>query len=107
MRKPRKQGGFIVTVELLFILAIMLTGLIIGWVAVRDSVVNELSDVAAAVDSLNQSYSFSGLSGHATGLVGSSWEDEEDFCDDLDNPVDEAGTFGRCILLFPALPEEF
>jgi hypothetical protein len=61
--RRNRQGGFIVSVELLFIVTILVIGLLVGWVAVRDAVVAELSDVAEAVGALDQGYSYSGTTG--------------------------------------------
>lgn len=105
MRKLRNQSGFVVSIELLFILAFIMMGVILGWSALKNSVVNELSDTAAAIDSLNQTYTFSGFTGHSTGTIGSAWTDFQDFCDETDNFTDQAGTPGRCILISAALPE--
>jgi hypothetical protein len=105
MKRIRKQGGFIVSIELLFILAFVVMGTIVGWGALKDSVVNELNDVAAAVDSLNQTYAFSGLTGHGGFIVGSAWTDDTDFCDLADNFFDETGTHGRCVVLVPSESE--
>ena len=62
-RRQRRPEGFIVTVELLFIVTIMVIGLLVGWVAVRDATVAELHDTAEAIGSLDQSYSYAGTTG--------------------------------------------
>ena len=66
MRKSQRkqsQAGFIVTVELLFIVTILVIGLLVGWIAVRDATVAELADVAEAVGALDQSYEYNGVTG--------------------------------------------
>ena len=101
--RHRKQEGFVVSAELIFIVTILVIGLIVGWVAIRNAVVFELHDVAEAVGSLDQSYVFSGTNG-LTGVVaatsGSVFTDAIDTTTAGDNalptvllpaPVDEAG----------------
>ncbi|MBI1246468.1 hypothetical protein GC197_01330 [bacterium] len=51
------EGGFVNSTELIFLTTIAILGLIVGFTAMRDSVVQELGDSAAAVGQFNQSYS--------------------------------------------------
>ena len=51
------DAGFIISIELILISTIVVIGLITGLAAVRNAIVSELSDVAGAISSLNQSYS--------------------------------------------------
>ena len=67
------DAGFIVSIELVLIATIAVIGLIAGMTAVRDAVVSELSDVAGAVQDLNQSYSFTGVEGHSGLTDGSDY----------------------------------
>ncbi len=55
--------GFIISAELVMIATILVLGLIAGLTCVRDAVTGELFDVADAIDSLNQSYSYTGMHG--------------------------------------------
>ncbi len=50
------ERGFVNSMELILIATIAVIGLIVGLVAFRDSVVQELGDSASAVGELNQSY---------------------------------------------------
>lgn len=77
--------GFIVSIELILIATIMVIGLITGFTAVRDAVVCELSDVAGAIQDLNQSYSFNGVTGHSGNTAGSDFLDARDWCDDRED----------------------
>lgn len=88
------DAGFIVSIELILLSTIAVIGLIAGMTAVRDAVVSELSDVAGAVQDLNQCYSFFGVVGHAASTCGSDFVDATDFCDDAD---DVAGAADNCI----------
>lgn len=48
------RAGFIVSAELVLIATVMLFGLMIGLVAVRDGLIGELRDIGQAVGRLNQ-----------------------------------------------------
>lgn len=84
------DAGFIISVELILIATISVIGLLAGLTAVRDGVVCELSDVAGAVQDLNQSYSYSALTGHSATNVGSDFLDSLDFCDNADQVAGQA-----------------
>lgn len=84
------EAGFIVSIELILIATIAVIGLIAGLTAVRDAVVSELSDVAGAIQDLNQSYTFFGVQGHSGATAGSDYIDQTDFCDDNDDTADVA-----------------
>ena len=79
--RHRKQEGFIVSAELIFIVTILVIGLIVGWVALRNAVVAELHDTAEAIGAIDQSFSFSGTNG-LTGInattAGSNFDDAVD-----------------------------
>ncbi len=89
-----EDDGFLVSIELILISTISVIGLIVGLSSVRDAVVSELSDVAGAVQDLNQCYSFFGVVGHASSTCGSDYVDSLDFCDDAD---DALGAADNCI----------
>jgi hypothetical protein len=59
-----------------------------------------LGDVAAAFSQLNQSYSFSGVTGHTSSSAGSQFIDYTDFCDTgLFGGGDTPGTEPMCIVV--------
>ena len=58
----RSEDGFLLSSEALLIGTIAVLGLLVGLVAVRDAVVNELGDFSQAIGLLNQSYTYSGVS---------------------------------------------
>lgn len=98
------EAGFIVSAELVLIATIMVIGLIVGMATVRDQVIQELADVAQAISNINQSYSWSGVTGHTSSVAGSSFDDTTDFCDEDTDPV---GAASHCINLeFPAIAGE-
>lgn len=84
----KDEDGFVVSSELVLIATILVLGLIVGLASVRDQLVQELGDVAAAIATLNQSYSFSAVLGHHSSTAGSVFLDRTDSCDGIepDNP---------------------
>ncbi len=75
------DAGFVVTSELTLVSAILVIGLLVGLVSVRDQVMQELGDLAAAITSTNQSYSFAGITGHTSSSAGTLFQDTTDYCD--------------------------
>jgi len=101
----RDEQGFVVSAELVLIGTILVIGMIVGLATVRDQVIQELADVAMAISQVNQSYSFSGITGHTSSVAGSAFTDTTDFCDA------EALTQGlneppACIAIVDAVPGE-
>jgi hypothetical protein len=99
MRKSRNQKGFIVSTELMLIVTILVIGLIVGLSAIRTAVVTELADVADAIGSVSQTYSFSGVQGHHAVTSGSEWVDGADTCDEngINNSVSQQGSASHCV----------
>jgi Flp pilus assembly pilin Flp len=89
----KDQAGFIISAELCLVATIVVIGLIVGLVTLRNQVVQELVDVGEAIGSINTSYAFCGLqSAHSSPPCawtgGSSWTDNVHFC----HPIcDEVG----------------
>ena len=77
----KEEVGAIVSAEVMLVATILVIGAIVGLKSVRDSVVTELADVAQAIGNVNQSYSYSGASGHHTFSAGAAFTDNNDFCD--------------------------
>jgi Flp pilus assembly pilin Flp len=75
------QAGFVVSTELVLVATILVIGMVVGLVTVRDQVVQELADLAAAIGSVNQSYEYTTVTGHTSATSGSEWQDNTDFCD--------------------------
>jgi Flp pilus assembly pilin Flp len=94
------DAGAIVSAELILVATILVLGMIVGLTTLRDQVVQELGDVAAAVASANQSFSFSGITGHHSSVAGSLFIDLSDDCDEPD-PIcmtnDVSGAPAVCI----------
>jgi Flp pilus assembly pilin Flp len=97
--------GVVVSAELVLVLTILVIGMIVGLTSLRDQVVQELADVGAAVASLNQSYSFSAISGHHSSTAGSEFIDLLDSCDGPDVAGDAALCINICDADSLATPE--
>ena len=75
------EAGFVVSSELILIATLLVIGMLVGLATVRDSVIQELGDVANAIGLVNQSYSFSGITGHNSSTSGSIFTDAADQCE--------------------------
>lgn len=101
-----RQGGFIVSAELALITTILVIGLIVGMVAVRDALVAELHDIAEGIGELDQSFTFNGINN----ADGASQTEGTVFIDEVDDSgvgpgatVGDAGMGGDNIALnYPA-----
>lgn len=93
--RNRKQGGFIVTIELLLLAVITVIGLIVGMTDVRDAVVAELGDLSESIGALNQSYSIDGVqnASQTASTSGSEWQDAPDTTDTT-LPIDDVSNSG-------------
>ena len=103
----RDDFGFVVSSELILLAVIVVIGSIAGLSTLRTAVVFELADIATAIDDLNQSFSFCGVTTSSGTINGSVFIDNTDFCtpafNDDDPPVQ---TSSGCIgVLVPATPE--
>jgi Flp pilus assembly pilin Flp len=97
--------GAVVSAELVLVLTILVLGMIVGLTSLRDQIVQELADVGAAIAAVNQSYSFSAISGHHSSTAGSSFVDTTDSCDGVDPPGDAALCINICDAESAATPE--
>jgi len=92
------EGGAIISAELVLVATILVIGMIVGLKSVRDAVVSELADVGQAISQINQSYRFGGVQGHFAQTLGSSFQDQTDFCDLGDTGAVQSS---RCIIFDP------
>jgi hypothetical protein len=82
------EHGFLVSAEMVLIFTLIFCAAAVGFAVIRDSLVQELGDVAEAIGALDQSYNYrsvrapleNGNSNHAR-CSGSGFNDEEDDCD--------------------------
>ncbi|WP_416397235.1 hypothetical protein [Allohahella sp. A8] len=75
-----RQGGFVLTTELVLLSTVLVTGLVAGMVTMRDSLTAEMEDVSEAIGHLDQTYAFNGIvNGEKTAAVeGSVFGDSTD-----------------------------
>ena len=71
----RDEVGAVMTTELVLISSVAVMGTVAGLTEVRDATVSELSDLAAAVSSIDQSYSYTGVSRGSSYSAGSAFQD--------------------------------
>ena len=100
------EAGFVISTELVLVATLLVIAMIVGLESVRDAVLTELADVATAIAQINQSYSFSGVTGHASSVAGSVFIDAPDFCDDILSSVGDPTDAGTaCVaIVAPAVP---
>lgn len=97
------ESGFVVSAELILVATVAVIGLLVGLAAVRDGVISELSDVAGAVQDINQSYSIDGVIGHNANTAGFNFLDGTDECDSNDQT---AGASDNCVTFSGVVTEE-
>jgi hypothetical protein len=68
-----EEAGFIISAELVLVATIVVIGMIVGLVVVRNQVVEELVDVGQAIGSLSQSYAYAGVSKCQVGWTDGSY----------------------------------
>lgn len=91
-----EEAGAIISAEIMLVATILVLGVIVGLKSVRDSVVTELADVGQAVSNINQSYCFTGVTGHgAMGGGSGHFQDGSDFCDTNGTPY--GGQQSKCV----------
>jgi Flp pilus assembly pilin Flp len=92
-----EEDGAIVSAEIMLIATILVIGVIVGLKSVRDAVVSELADVAQAFGNINQSFCYSGVSGHMAFTAGSEFMDQVDFCDTANNNDNGNAQHSKCV----------
>jgi hypothetical protein len=88
------EAGFIVSAELVLVATILVIGMIVGMVSVRNQIVQELVDIGQAIGNLSQSYAFGGINKCSMAFTdGSYYNDKADFCQEnaCQNPGSEPG----------------
>ena len=89
----KDEAGFIVSAELVLVATILVIGMIVGLVCIRNQVVQELVDVGEAVGALSQTYAFGGIFKIGCAMTeGSYYWDQVDFCQT--DPGNPNGTTG-------------
>lgn len=83
------ENGFVVSAELVLVLTIGALAMVVGLTSVKDSITNELNDIADAFGTIDQSYNYRGLEASSdTGTkkaharaAGAGFNDRADDCD--------------------------
>ena len=65
------DGGAVLAIEFILFVVILLFGLIVGYVALRNAIVAEMSGIGDAVADLSICFSFSGLTNCESSVCGS------------------------------------
>lgn len=96
------EAGFVVSTELALIATVLVIGMVVGLTTIRDQVVQELADLAGMFAMLQQSYSFSAITGHHSSNAGSYGVDLLDSCDIScgANCGDTSGNGASCVSVF-------
>jgi hypothetical protein len=84
-----RRGGFIIVSELLLVATILVIGLIIGWVTIRNTLLTEMEDFSHSIGGLNQSYAIAGVRNDN----GSASTGGSAFIDAPDDDADDDGTW--------------
>jgi Flp pilus assembly pilin Flp len=82
------EAGFIVSAELVLVATMLVIGMIVGLTSLRNQVVQELTDLGAALGMISQGYEYTGTSkadDTTTFAVtdGSGWDDLIDECQNI------------------------
>jgi len=77
----RDENGFVVSAELVLVGTILVLGMIVGLTELSYGVNEELEDLGSAVGGINQTYYYTLASGRKGEVVGSTFLDFEDECD--------------------------
>ena len=99
------EAGFVVSTELMIVATVLVIGMLVGLVSIREQIVQELADVAEAISEFDQSFSFAAVSGHTSSTAGADFVDALDFCDIPDGGA-IAGTSSACVNVNAAEDEE-
>lgn len=100
------DAGFVVSTELVLVATILVVGVTIGQATLRDAVISELADTADMINNINQSYSYSSVTGHSSSVAGSSMNDVEDFCETGTDGAQTGNASGACIEFAVAVDDE-
>ena len=75
------EKGFVVSAELVLVGTILVLGMIVGLTELSYGVNEELEDLGSAIGAINQTYYYTLGSGKKGEVVGSTWLDFQDECD--------------------------
>lgn len=75
------ENGFVVSAELVLVGTILVLGMIVGLTELSFNVNQELEDLGSGIAAINQTYYFTMASGRKGEVVGSTYLDFQDECD--------------------------
>ena len=104
IRLWQSEQGFTVSTELVLMATVLVIGMVVGIVTLRDQIVQEFGDTSVALSCIQQSYSFGGETTDGGSVAGSSFRDRSDFCDN--NGFDPPGGAPACIVVTEPPSEE-
>ena len=84
------QSGAIVSIESMLVGTVVLIGGLVMLASLRDSVTSELSDVAGSVQDVNLSFTLNGTTSASSSVAGSSYSDNLDVRDSVEDVADAA-----------------
>ncbi len=94
------EHGFVISSELVFVATLLVIGMVTGLTTIRDQVLGELGDVADAISEVDQSYSYSGVTAHASSTAGVNFADTNDFCEaDASTNDQTPGALPQCLVI--------
>lgn len=96
------EAGAVLSAEIVLVATILVIGSIVGLKSVRDAVVGELADVAQAITNVDQSYSYTGITGHGAASGSGLFEDTRDYCDGPNQNNSAAAQQSKCVSLAEA-----
>ena len=99
----KDDAAFVVSADLVLIASILVLGLMVGLVSLRDQIVVELADIGYGFALLNQGYTWAGVTGHTSNTSGNAFFDATDFCDD--EPPSEVYPEPLCISVTESAPD--
>jgi len=79
------ENGFIVSAEIVLVGTILVLGVIVGLTEMSYGINEELEDLGSAIGGINQTYYYTLASGHKGEVVGSTFLDFVDECDNSCN----------------------
>ncbi len=94
MKLWRDDVGGILCTEIVMVGTILVCGVITGLSALRDAVITELDDIAAAVGTIDQGFAIQGATAHSSVTASARYTDLQDAGDTL-----VAASESRCLVI--------
>ena len=94
----KDESGAVLSAELIMIMTLLLAATAVGISTLRNALVTELADVAAAIGSLNQSYTVGGITGHHSAASAQAFTDAKDSCDNQ-TACAQQGSTSQCLAI--------